>query len=171
MAKPRDTEPPQPPPFQRKIIISRGQAIGVGMLAAIVVAALVGLLGQRSGEAQASGAGLEVRVSYPKILRYKTSLPLEISVRNASSATMGRIELRIARGYLDAFEDVRFTPDVREIGERHYTVSLAALPAGESRTVVAWLEAQERGNRPGHLQVAAEGRAAIDLDWSTLVLP
>jgi hypothetical protein len=171
MAKPRDTDPPQPPPFQRKIVIAPVQAVGLSVLCLIVAAALAGLLGQRPGETQASNEGLEVRVSYPEVLRYKTAMPLEINVRNAGSATLNRIDVHIARDYLEAFQDVRLTPDAREISERHFTVSLADLRAGQSRKVVAWLEAHERGRRRAQLQVAADSRPALELDWSTTVLP
>lgn len=170
-AKQRETDPPQPPHFQRKIVIAPVQAIGVSVLFAIVIAALTGLLGQRPGETQASNGGLEVQVNYPEVLRYKTARPLEINIRNTGSATMNRVDVRIDRAYLDAFQDVRFTPDAREIGARHVTVSLADVPAGESRTVLAWLEAQQRGRQRAHLQIAADSRPALDLDWSTTVLP
>lgn len=166
-----DTGPPPPPPFQRKIVIEPVQAIGVSVLAAIVVAALTGVLGQRPGQAQASGGGLEVRVDYPEVLRYKNAQPLAISIRNAGTAPVRQVEVRLDRSYLDAFEDVRFTPDAREIGARHVTVVLAEVPAGESRTVLAWLEAHERGRLHARLQVAADSRPALDLDWSTTVLP
>jgi len=170
-AGPRNDDPPQPPPFQRKVVIAPVQAIGLSVLAAIVIAAMTGVLGQRPGETQASGGGLEVQVSYPEVLRYKTAQPLEINVRNTGSATVNRVDVRIDRGYFDAFEDVRFTPDAREIGARHVTVSLTDVPAGESRTVLAWLEAEERGRKHARLQVAADTGPALDLGWSTTVLP
>lgn len=169
--KPRDTHPPQPPPFQRKIIIGRVQAIGVSLLAAIVVAAMTGALGLRPGETQASGGSLEVQVSYPQILRYGTSMPLEVSVRNTGSAALSRVEVRVDRAYLEAFHDVHLTPDAGEISDRHYTVKLANLPPGESRKVVAWLEAHERGRQQARLQVAADTQPALDMDWTTTVLP
>jgi hypothetical protein len=171
MAKQRDTEPPQPPPFQRRIKIPLPQALGLAALCALVVAALAGLLGLTSGETQASNDGLQVTVSYPKVLRYRTSLPLEIEVRNAGSGALNRVDVRIDRSYLEAFQDVRLTPDAREVGARHVTVSLDGLPAGESRKVVAWLEAHQRGRQPARLQVAADSRPALELDWSTTVLP
>jgi hypothetical protein len=167
----RDTDPPQPPPFQRKIVIAPVQAIGVSVLAAIVVAALTGVLGQRSGRTQAAGGNLEVRVIYPEVLRYKTAQPLEIDIRNTGSVPVSRVEVRLDRRYLDGFQDVRFTPDAREIGARHVTVSIADVPAGESRTVLAWLQAHERGRRHAHLEVSADSRPALGLDWSTTVLP
>jgi hypothetical protein len=167
----RDTDPPQPPQFQRKVVIAPVQAIGLSVLAAIVIAALTGVLGQRPGETQASGGGLAVQVSYPQVLRYKTTQPLSINIRNTGSTTVNRVEVRIDRGYFDAFQDVRFTPDAREIGARHVTVSLSDVPAGESRTVLAWLEAEQRGRQHARLQVAADSHPAVDLDWSTTVLP
>jgi hypothetical protein len=171
MAEHRDTDPPQPPPFQRKIIVARVQAIGVSVLAAIVVAALLGLLGLRPGETQAASGGLEVMVSYPKILRYRTSLPLEVSVKNTGHAALSRVDVRFDRAYIEAFQDVRLTPDPGDVSDRHYTVRLANVPPGESRKVVAWLEAHARGPQRARLQVAAESQPALDLDWTTTVLP
>jgi hypothetical protein len=117
------TDPPQPPPFQRKIIIGRVQAIGVGVLCLIVIAAVAGLLGLKPGHARAAGAGLEVEVQYPRILRYKTSLPLEIRIRNTAGQALANVEVQIARPYLDGFQDVHVTPGAREITERHYRVA------------------------------------------------
>lgn len=171
MTTPRDAQPPQPPPFKRRIVIAPVQAAGLAVLCLIVAAALTGVLGLRPGEARASNEGLEVQVNYPKILRYKTAMPLEINIRNAGGATLNRIDVQISRDYLEAFQDVRFTPDAREVSDRHFTVSLAGLAAGQSRSVVAWLEAREQGRRQATLQVAADGRPALDLAWSTTVLP
>jgi hypothetical protein len=165
------TDPPQPPPFQRKIIIGRVQAIGVGVLCLIVIAAVAGLLGLKPGHARAAGAGLEVEVQYPRILRYKTSLPLEIRIRNTAGQALANVEVQIARPYLDGFQDVHVTPGAREITERHYRVVLDQLPAGETREVVTWLEAQRSGRLPASVRVSIAAQPPLDLHWSTTVLP
>ncbi|WP_280154727.1 hypothetical protein [Piscinibacter sp. XHJ-5] len=164
-------DPPQPPPFQRRILIARVQGIGVGVLCLVVIAALSGLLGLRTGEANASGAGLEVHVKYPRILRYKTSLPLEISIRNAGAQALQNVEVQIGRSYLDNFHDVQVTPDTREITERDYRVVLDRLPAGDTREVVAWLEANRSGQLDASLRVVNGTAPALDMRWTTTVLP
>jgi len=165
------TEPPQPPPFQRRIVISGVQAVGVGALLAVVLAALAGVLGLRPGHAAASDGGLEVQAEFPRILRFRTSLPLAIRVRNAGPVALSRVELRLDRAYLHGFQDVRFTPEPAAITERDVRIVLGDLPAGETREVVASLAARVRGELPGGLQLLAHARGPLELRWSTIVLP
>jgi hypothetical protein len=171
MAEPADEGPPQPPPFQRRIKVDRSQLIGVGALCVIVIAALAGLLGLRPATASASAGALQVQVRYPQILRYKTSLPLAISVRNTGSSALARVAVQVDRGYLEAFQDVQFTPAAQELSDRHYQVLLRDLSAGETRQVVASLEALQLGRRAAHVRVNADNTPGLDLNWSTTVLP
>ena len=165
------TDPPQPPPFQRRIVIARVQAIGIGVLCLIVIAAIAGLLGLKPGHTKAAGAGLEVEVEYPRILRYKTSLPLQIRIRNTAGQALANVDVQIACSYLEGFQDVQVTPDTREITERHYRVVLDELPAGETREVITWLEAQRSGRLPASLRVGVAAQPPLDLHWTTTVLP
>ena len=171
MTTKKPDEPPQPPPFQRRIAIAPVQAIGVGVMLLIVAAALLGWLGLAPGEAHAERGALQVQVNYPHILRYKTAMPLEIRLTNTGTAELPAMSLKLDRDYLDDFQDVRLTPEPARITERHVEVALPALPAGQTQQVVAWLEAHERGRRKAALQVSGGGATALDVEWSTLVLP
>jgi hypothetical protein len=171
MAHDKDSQPPEPPPFKRRITIGRVQWIGMLILGSIVVSAIVGLLGVRAAEMSTSSGPLQVHVTYPETMRYRTALPLQVSVSNSGGSALSNVVVQIDRDYLDSFEDVRLTPNAHEVTPRHYAVVLPSLPAGETRDVVAQLEAQRSGSLPATLKVAAEGGASLDLRWSTRVLP
>lgn len=167
----KDDIPPPPPAFQRRIAIAPVQAVGVGMLLLVMVAAMLGWLGQTPGELRTERGPLQVRVIYPQTVRFKAAMPLEIRVTNAGSVPLQAVSIRLARDYVDDFQDVRFTPEASGVTDQHVELSLPALAAGETREVVAWLEAHERGRRKARLDVSAGGEPALDMQWSTLVLP
>jgi hypothetical protein len=157
MARDKDSLPPEPPPFKRRITIGTVQWIGMLILGSIVVCAIAGLLGVRAAESSSSSGPLQVHVKYPQTLRYRTSLPLQVSVSNSSGSALSNVVVQIDRDYLDSFENVRLTPDAQEVTPRHYAVVLPSLPAGETRDVVAQLEAQRTGSLPASVKVAADG--------------
>jgi len=170
MADSRGAQPPPPPPFRRRIDIPAMQWAGVGALCLVVVVAMAGMLGLRSGERMASAGVLQVRIKYPETVRYKAALPLEISVTNSGAQALAGVAVQIDRRYLDGFQ-VQFTPAAQQVTERHYQVTLAELPAGATREVVGWLEPHRRGRLDARLQVSASSGPAVELGWSTTVLP
>ena len=171
MPESRDAQPPPPPPFRRRISIPAMQWVGVGILCLVVGVAMTGVLGLRSGQGSASAGALQVQVKYPGIMRYKTALPLEIRVTNSGAHALAGVTVQIDRRYLEAFEDVHLTPAAQQVTDRHYQVTLAELPAGATREVVAWLDAQRRGRLDASVQVSAGSGPGVDLGWTTTVLP
>lgn len=167
----KDDTPPPPPAFQRRITIAPVQAVGVGVLLLVVVVAMLGWLGQTPGELRMERGPLQVRVTYPQTVRFKAAMPLEIRVTNAGSAPLQAVSIRLARDYVNDFQDVRFTPEASRVSDQHVELSLPALAAGETREVVTWLEAHERGRRHAGLDVSAGADVALHMQWSTLVLP
>lgn len=167
----KDDTPPPPPTFQRRIAIAPVQAVGVGVLLLVVVVAMTGRLGQTPGQLRMERGPLQVQVTYPEIVRFKAAMPLEIRVTNAGSSPLESVSVRLDRDYVDDFQDVRFTPEASRVTDKHVELSLPALAAGETREVVTWLEAHERGRRKARLDVSAGDGAALDMRWSTLVLP
>jgi hypothetical protein len=169
--EPPDREPPSPPPFERKVAFGRLELIGVPLMAVIPLAALTGLLGQRPGATMVTAPPLELRIKYPEVVRYKTTMPLEVAVSNTGSVRLSDVSVQIDRAYLSRFANVQTTPPVEEVTGRHYKVALPDLQPGETRQVMATLEAAERGRHGGTVVVALGHQPAIEAALTTTVLP
>ncbi len=164
-------QPPQPPPFQRRIQIGWLQVLGVGLLLLIPLAALTGLLGLHEREAQAEGGGLALSVRYPARMHHKTTEVLEVQVRNAGTQALEGVTVRVDGGYLAQFGDTRFMPQVQRLNADGAELDLGVLPPGESRRIVARLEAEGYGGHKGRIVAQARGGEPAALDIATFVLP
>lgn len=171
MNQPDPPQPPQPPPFQRRVQIGWLQMLGVGLLLLIPLAALTGLLGTKEREAQAQGGELALTVRYPVRMHYKTTESLELEVRNAGTQALEGVTVRVDGGYLAQFGDARFMPQVQRLSGGGAELDLGVLPPGESRRIVARLEAEGYGGHKGRIVAQARGGEPAALDIATLVLP
>lgn len=163
-------EPPAPPGLQRRIRMARLQLVGLVLLLALPVCAVLGLLGPGAGQARAAGAGLELSVQYPERLRHKTSLTLEAALKNTGSQTLPQARLRIAEPYFAHFSRAEFTPLPQRVTDEYFELDLRELAAGETRKLVVHLEADKWGRHPGRVTASA-GAEALAVDFSTTVLP
>ena len=77
---------------------------GLLLLALIVLAGAVGLLGPRTGETSASAAGYQLDVTYPAISRAGEPAPLHVRVESAAGFD-GPIQLALCD---DLFDDLDF---------------------------------------------------------------
>jgi hypothetical protein len=145
----------------------------LALLALIVVAAVVGVFGERSRTVEASGGGDTLRVRYPWIVRDGPPTSLDISIRRASGFA-GPVEVAINAAYLSALEqpDVSPRPDTeRSVGDE--VVWTFARPEGYQLTVqiAAHISSQARFGRDGHLAVRAQGRTLVRVEFTTWVWP
>jgi hypothetical protein len=164
-------DPPQPPPFQRRIQIGWLQVVGVTLLLLLPLAALTGLLGTEEREVSASGDPLELTARYPSRMHYLSSETLEVRVTNSGTSTLAGVTVLMADDYLSHFEAQQFRPQVARVSERGAEVDLGELPAGQSRRIVVGLRVEDHGRHAGRISAVAEGGKAVSLDVSTLVLP
>jgi len=77
---------------------------GLLLLALVVLAGAVGLLGPRKGTTSASAAGYQLTVVYPAITRAGEPAPLHVRVESASGFS-GKIQLALCD---DLFDDLDF---------------------------------------------------------------
>jgi hypothetical protein len=82
-------QPPKPPGFGRELELRRLNVIGVGLLALLVLLALLGVFGHSPGEASNEGEVLALEATYPTRIRFKSIDAIEVRVWNA-----GRVALQ-----------------------------------------------------------------------------
>jgi len=164
-------QPPQPPPFQRRIDIPRLQKIGVPLLALIPLAALFGAFGLRANESRVVGEGVTLQVLYPGLLRYKTALPFELTVVNSGAQPLSGVSARIDDAWLSRFSGSGLTPQPDRLTERHAEIALDELPPGGQRKVTGMLEGHDYGRHAGQVSIAVGGRVVAQAELRTVVLP
>ncbi|HET6599751.1 MAG TPA: hypothetical protein VFG60_07285 [Burkholderiaceae bacterium] len=165
------SQPPAPPPFQRKIAIDRVQRVGILLLALIPLAAMLGAFGLRSDETAASGHGVSLQLRYPALMRYTTSLPLNMRIGNTSGRTLSHLSVRIDTDWLSSFSPSDFTPPVQRVTTHYAELRLPDLAPGDETLVVGMLQGQDRGRHGGRIAIAIGDRVAVQSDVRTIVLP
>lgn len=164
-------QPPEPPEVGRNLGFHLVQAIGVPLLALLPVLALFQVFGTTQGEARASDGPLEVEVRHPGRFRYKTTLPLEVRVRNTGDAALSGVTVSIETDYVDRFSSVSFTPSPQRVSDEAYVVDLGDIPAGESRIVESRVQAERYWGASGRIAVATDGPERAELEVASFVFP
>lgn len=166
-----EPQPPQPPEIKRQFHLYPVQMIGLGLLLLFVVAALLNLLGDVVGEAQAAGDPLEIQVEYPQRVRYGRPTVLQITVTNSGEQPLDVVTVRLSWDYLDHFQDITFTPSDVTITPDAYEIQLTDLGAGESQMVTIEMKAAEGGSYSANVQALIEDVAATEVRLQTLIFP
>jgi hypothetical protein len=164
-------QPPQPPEVERRLQFHREQLIGVPIIMLLPVLALLGLFGPTFGTESASGSQIEMQVEHPTRVRYKTIIPLEITVRNVSAQDMPTVTVSISADYIANFTEAQFVPEADEITEEAYKIELSNVGAGESRQVNVGLRPDLIGNHTGEIVAEPEGGEATRASIGTFILP
>ncbi len=164
-------EPPQPPEIQRKVQFSRTQLIGVPLLMLLPILALFGVFDDSLHTATEQSPGVELMVEYPTRTRYKAPQSLEVSVRNTSAEALDDVTVTFDRAYIDAFEDVTFTPDVSEISDQVYQVQLDDVPPGDMRRITVDLKPRSYGTQRGTIAVSSTNSGEPQVAVDTFVFP
>ncbi len=153
----RSTSPPREPETQPRLRPSRGQRVGLPLMALTPLLALVGFFGERRAQVQAGRGFLLVSAQVPTRFRYRQRMSLELNVTNRGSATVHDVRVRIDSAYLDRFSAVTLVPHVSPDG----SVPLDSLAGRETRRVTVTLEGERAGAIRGTAVAAdAEGDSA-----------
>ena len=163
-------QPPKPPDLGREFELRTVQAIGVGLLAVIVVLAALGLFGINRGQAAARGESLDLEVSYPERFRYKMRGALDIRLTNTGSQPIETATVHFDRQYVDSFSGLQFTPSPESITDEYYEVVLMDIAPGMSKRIAVEVEAEEYWRHAGFVEVEANGES-LRVDLSTFVFP
>jgi hypothetical protein len=159
-------DPPGPPEHDGRIRLYRFQLIGLPVLLAIPILALLGLFGERWDSVQARAGALEVSVLYPTAFRYKMIDDIDVYVTNHSDTAVDTVTIALDTAYARMFSTVTAVPPFTG----PYEVSLVQLGAGERRSVRIEIQAERYWTHTGVLSVrSAADTARIPLE--TTVFP
>jgi hypothetical protein len=165
-----DPRPPQPPPVDRRFVLSR-HAIGASLLAILPVLALLGLFGESQATRTEGDDAALVTVEFPERFRYKQLQWVEIRVENTSSEAIPLVVVTVDSGYLDRFSEVAFVPEPTEVTRDVYRFEIRDLATGDSRVISSGLQAERYWLSEGEVTVEAGGAAPVIIPISTLVWP
>lgn len=165
------SQPPQPPPFPRKIQLHRVQLIGMPILMLIPLLALFGVFGETFDTLQAGNDSFAMEVTYATRYRYKMSNPVEVSVHNVSAEPLPVVEVRFTTEYIDQFSEVTFTPQAETVTGEFYIVELHDLQPQETRIVNVSLQGERYWRHQGRVIVSAEGVEPIAVTLVTWIFP
>lgn len=164
-------QPPDAPEIERRVLLTRLQAVGLPVLALIPILALAGVFGLERNQRASQGGVLELEVKYPGRARFRSSGSLAIEVRNRLDRPVEGVTVLVDRSYVEAFEQVTFSPSSDELTETNYAIAIGRLEKGATRAVTADLRPRKYWLHRGIVAVSAAGVDTIDIDFSTFVFP
>jgi hypothetical protein len=164
-------KPPQPPQISRRVRFHPTQAIGMPLFLLLPLFALLGVLQTHSATKEISANGLALSVEYPDRLRFRTGIPLELSVRNDTGRPLAGLKLKLSRGYVSAFDNPEFDPGPLEIDEEFVVFEFKDIEAGETRRAQIEIEADQAGTHKARVLAQAKGGASAETEFATFVLP
>lgn len=167
----QDPHPPKPPEITRKPQFHRIQLIGLPLILLIPVLALFGTFGETADSVSTASTQIEVRVEYPTRFRYKLIHPITVSLHNASEQSFGTVQVGFEREYVESFSVVTFTPTIRHITDTFYYVEINDLGPGETRIVIATVQADQFGNHSGKITVTPDNAEELEMSISTFSFP
>jgi len=135
-------------------------------MALLPLAAVVGVFGPATAREAARAGSIAVEAEYPSRLRTAMADRIGVSVSNPGEDPVAGIHVAIARDYVDAFDDLGFTPDP----DRPYVFTIDALQPGETRRVEMEVHAAQYGRHEGSIAVRHSAGAA-ELPLRTLIFP
>ena len=159
-------EPPSPPSIPPKLRLHRNEMIGVPLLFALPVLAVLGIFGPTTERAQAESGAVALSAEYPSRIRYENKARLVVRVENRSDRPLSEVTLKLDPDYIHAFADVAIDP----APGTPYTVPVSNLGPRESRLVSVQLTADDYGPHQGWVALSAGGDEAT-IPLSTFVFP
>lgn len=165
--KPRaaeQTQPEPPPPFQRRVVIGRRQAVALGLLFLVPALALARLLGDRVERIESRTGGWRLSADVPACARDGDPLRITVNLaraHNRAASPMAGVD--ISTDYLECFAEVRRRPSVfKSAGD---DVTEAAAP------VIIELTPDRFGWARGRLAVTTETGERLELALNTFIFP
>lgn len=159
-------EPQKPPEISAPARLAAWQWVGIGVMVAVVVPALFGLLSSATSDVRSEGGGLELSVTYPARLNYKTIEPLIVRLRNTGGNSTGPITVLLDPEYMHGLSNVQFTPQPI----RPNTFELDGIAPGQEAIIVGEVQGEEYGSHKGRVAVTAES-GSVSAELRTFVFP
>lgn len=156
------------PDRPRRVTLDRLQRIGVPLLSAVPLLALLGAFGESRVRGDEAGAGLSVQVEYSSRYRYKQINTLRVQVENGTSHALDTVVVELDSAYAARFSTLMFIPSARA----PFEMELLDLQPGEVAGVWVELQAERYGRHRGDLVVYASGLPdTVRISLSTFVFP
>ena len=144
------------------------------VLAAFLIAALVGVFGVRTATASASGDGYEMSVRYGRVTRPGLATPWEVEVV-AESGFDGPIVIETDADYFDLFDENGLDPEPTSSISEGDKIQWEFDPPEGSRFVLSFdarIEpAVHRGRTATTSLLDEEGNVIVSVDYTTTVFP
>ncbi len=147
--------------------------IGLGLLLIVVMMALLGWAGPRPSVASAEATGYRLAVSHPSVSRPGLAIRLSIVVSREGGFDQP-VRLILAREYIEALDFNAIYPDASaQIADNGHVIWEFDPPRGDSLTVDfdGRHEPGAEGVINGNIAVLDQGERAVEVEFSTLVLP
>lgn len=164
-------QPPQPPPFERRLKFPPLQIVGMVYILILPVLAVLGVFGESFASIDASGPTLEMSVDYPSRYRYKMTNPVNVTLRNVSGEVLDTVTVSFDADYIDQFSNVTFTPSVDTVTGNEYQVELTDIGPGETRVVTVEIRAERYWRHSGTITASPGSGEPIEVKISTTVFP
>ncbi len=182
----RDTEPDEPEQLRPKPTapdspLTDGSArrartlrrLGIALLLVIVGLAATGVLGQRTSTVVASGAGYQLTVTYPSVVRPGVDVRWNIVVVNP--AGFGKsLTIAVDRHYFDIFDLNALRPDADSASSNGQSVFYTwDSPPGTHFELAfdAYAEFGEHLGLDGFTSVVEQGRSVVTVRYHTRWVP
>ncbi len=164
--KPADEAGPEaPPPFKRRVVLGRWQAVGVAVLLTVPVLALAKVLGDRVERREVRLGGWVVTAEVPACARDGASMQITVQLARADNRPVSSApRVDISPGYLSRFSDVKQRPSVFGVTEESAKTDVPGPVAIE-------LLPDRFGWARGRLGVTTDTGERLELELKTFVFP
>lgn len=147
----------------------------VAVLAAFLVAGLLGAWGPREGSASARSAGYEVEVTYPSVTRGGLATRWEVTVRRIDAARLpGEVVVAVSRSYDAIFDQRTIAPEPDRSWLDDDMIHRAFAIDGRTNELVVEIDGRIQPDqrwRHRATTVVSVGGATISVDHDTWLLP
>jgi hypothetical protein len=167
IAESQAADPPKPPELPRPIRFYRYQWVGLAVILLVVGLALFGVFGDSVAETRVAGGGLELRVEYPSRFRYQQVSPIRVWLTNQADEPVDTAIVSFSRAYLLQFSNLTIVPSP----ERPFEVEVTDLAPGQTRLVLAEIQANHYGKHAGWVAATAGTSDTVRAELSTTVYP
>lgn len=166
MVESEQTRPPEPPPGNPRLRLTRLQQLGLPVLFLIPILALFGLLGEHFTTTHARGAGVTFDARYPDRAHYRQPLSIRVHVHNDTPTRMDTVTVVLDSAFMSGFSDVSVSATL----DGAYIARLTNLAPGESRQVNAMVSGEHAGRHAGDIGVTTP-LGSVRAPVATFVFP
>jgi hypothetical protein len=160
-----------PDAAHRDMWIRRGV---ISIVALIVIAGALGLLGVRSGHASQTTNGIRVDLTYPRVARPGLAVPFRVGISGLDPTTTHVVVVELSSSYADSFDFNNLTPEPESIARDRETITYEFVAEQSAELELAFdtrVEPAVQSARSADLTVSVDNQPVADLAFTTLIAP